>query len=175
MREGLALRMRRRLSVEMAGSPKFPQKPLPSRTCSYDPGRIGRNSPWRSARRGHGDGNVRDFFDCSFEAQSHGLTTRCLRFAVPVARRDARLASGCAATLCRMGLAPTGSPNERFQLCVRITYHSPFASLLGAIPLKRSINSLCGALMPCAGAYLWAADLLVARPCEIRRARYAAC
>jgi hypothetical protein len=53
-----------------------------------------------------------------------------------VARRHARLASGCAATLCRVGLAPTGSPSERFQLRVRITYHPPLASLLGAIPFS---------------------------------------
>lgn len=38
--------MRRRCAVEMAGSPKFPQNPLSPRTCSFDPGRTGRNSPY---------------------------------------------------------------------------------------------------------------------------------
>ncbi len=65
-------------------------------------------------RRGHGEGNVRGFFDWTFEAQSHGSTTRCLRFAAAVTRRHARLASGCAATPCRAGLAPAGSPMKDF-------------------------------------------------------------
>ena len=76
-------------SMAMAGSPKFPQKPLPPRTCSFGPGRTGRNSPCRSARRGHGYGNGRGFFNWTFEAQSHGPTTRCLRFA-PMRCRPAR-------------------------------------------------------------------------------------
>ena len=59
------------------------------RACSFDPGRTGRNSPYRSDRRGHGYGNGRGFFDWTFGAQSHGSATRCLRFA-PARCRPAR-------------------------------------------------------------------------------------
>jgi len=71
---------------------------------------------------------------CTFEAQLHGLMACCLRFkATRLSRRDARLASDCAATLCRVGFAPTGFALKSFSY-VSVTWHSPFASLLGAIP-----------------------------------------
>ena len=90
--------------------------------------------PYRCAGHGHGDGNVHGFFE-----RLSRLNRMALRLAVyashrHVAVRHARLASGCVAALCRVGLAPTGSHKERFQLRERVTYHSPFASLLGAIP-----------------------------------------
>jgi hypothetical protein len=123
---GHALRLRRRLTVEMAGSPKFPQKPLPPRSCSFDPGRTGRNSPCRSDRRGHGYGNVRGFFD-DLSRLNRMARRLAVRLRSPqavyashrrVAARHARLASGCVAALCRAGLAPAGSHKERFQLRV---------------------------------------------------------
>ena len=51
----------------------------------------------------------------TFEAQSHGLMACCLRFKAPrLSRHDARLASDCAATLCRVGFAPTGFALKSF-------------------------------------------------------------
>ena len=71
--------------------------------------------PCRSARRGHGSGNVRGSLDCAFEAQSHGLMARRLCFAGPGRPGPTQeLASDCAATLCRVGFAPTGFALKSF-------------------------------------------------------------
>ena len=52
---------------------------------------------------------------CYFEAQSHGLRVRCLRFAAAVADVHARLASGWWPTLAGRGSNPQG-PIVRFPL-----------------------------------------------------------
>ena len=90
----------------MAGSPKFPQNPLSLCTCSYDPGRTGRDFAFTSRRHGPGYGNVQGFFNWTFEAQSHGLTTGCLRFAVAVFRPRRKTRLRLLARLCRAGFAP---------------------------------------------------------------------
>ena len=94
------------LSVEMAGSPKFPQNPLSLCTCSYDPGRTGRDFAFTSRRHGPGYGNAQGFFEYPFEAQSHGLTTGCLRFAAAVFRPRRKTRLRLLARLCRAGFAP---------------------------------------------------------------------
>lgn len=89
---------------------------LPSRTCSFDPGQTARNLPWRSdtARpriperpwlcRWTFRGSIAWLGGSLSTLQSAGLP-----------RRDARLASGCAATLCRVGFAPTGPALKSFR------------------------------------------------------------
>jgi len=59
-----------------------------------------------SRRRGPGYGNVQGFFNWTFEAQSHGLTTGCLRFAVAVFRPRRKTRLRLLARLCRAGFAP---------------------------------------------------------------------
>lgn len=68
-----------------------------------------------------------------FEAQSHGFTTRCLRFARPVARSHARLASG-------RSLAFSGGESnpldrgERFQVALHLPSSFPEFALSQAGP-----------------------------------------
>ena len=51
----------------------------------------------------------------NFRGSVAWLTVRCLRFKAPrLSRHDARLASDCAATLCRVGFAPTGFALKSF-------------------------------------------------------------
>jgi hypothetical protein len=95
--------------MEMSGSPKFPRKPFavplmllrprtdrPELTLTLRPTRPRvRERPWLSR--------------WAFEAQSHGLTTRCLRFKAPGcpgAMQDSL--HTCAATLWWAGAAPAG-------------------------------------------------------------------
>jgi hypothetical protein len=59
------------------------QSPLPSRSCSFDPGETGWNSPCRSNPAWPRFGERPWLSRWTFEAQSHGLMARCLRFAVP--------------------------------------------------------------------------------------------
>ena len=61
-----------------------------------------------SRRHGPGNGNVQGFFNCTFEAQSHGLATDCLRFAVPVARQRRKTRLRLLAKLYRAGFGPAG-------------------------------------------------------------------
>jgi hypothetical protein len=77
------------------GSPRFLKNPCVPTPCSSTPA-----GPTRQAlrRRQRGPRAVHDegsHDNHSFGAQSHGLGTRCLRFAVGVASPHARLASGC--------------------------------------------------------------------------------
>ena len=57
-----------------------------------------------------------------------------------VTDRHARLACGCWLSSAARDSHPPG-PTERFQLCVRFTYHPPLASLLGAIPFSSAERS----------------------------------
>ena len=82
------------MSVETAGSLRFPSHPRVPRPV-LDPGR----TEWReaiaraSARPPLVSTTVAPASE-DFGARSHGMGTRCLRFAVAVARHHARLASG---------------------------------------------------------------------------------
>jgi hypothetical protein len=51
----------------------------------------------------------------NFGARSHGIGTRCLRFAVRLTPPHARLASGCAATLYQTGLSTRRVPTKGFR------------------------------------------------------------
>ena len=84
------------VSVETAGSLRFPSDPHVPAPCSRTPvgprcakplRRLGAAPAWVN------NGGSRD--DGDFGARSHGIGTRCLRFAVEVAFPRARLASGC--------------------------------------------------------------------------------
>ena len=83
------------IDVETAGRPKFLGNPDVPAPCSQTPARptlpghtVGRHGPTHSVPRGLSTrGN--------FGAQSHGMGTRCLRFAVRITPPHARLASGC--------------------------------------------------------------------------------
>ena len=82
--------------METAGRPKFLGNPDVPAPCSWTPARptlpqaitVGRHGPTRIQLRGLSTrGN--------FGARSHGIGTRCLRFAVRLTPPHARLASGC--------------------------------------------------------------------------------
>ena len=75
---------------------QVPEQPSCPRALFLDPGRT-------DARHGHDGVSARPPLVSTtvapaskdFGARSHGIGTRCLRFAVEVARHHARLASGC--------------------------------------------------------------------------------
>jgi hypothetical protein len=79
---------------------------------------VPQRGPWYFQSRGS--------HERSFEAQSHGFRTRCLRFAGGVATADARLAPGRWSGATGRAFHPQGSA-ERFQSCV-LTSHPPFPS-----------------------------------------------
>ena len=60
-------------------------------------------------------------------ARSHGIDTRCLRFAVRLTPPHARLASGCPARLYQAGLATRRAPTKGFRDASYIA--SPFPKL----------------------------------------------
>src|SRR5712692_1136946 len=117
--------------METTGPPKFlgnPRVPMP---CSQTP--AGPHAPGHSARQHgpryvNGEGNPRQV---PFGAQSHGLGTRCLRFAAPVtgAPRQTRFRS--LARVSRMGLVTHRVPQRGF----RSNPYTPssFPKLLGAM------------------------------------------
>jgi len=70
-----------------------------------------------SRRHGPGNGNVQGFFNCTFEAQSHGLATDCLRFAVPVARQRRKTRLRLLAKLYRAGFGPAEFYREVSVMC----------------------------------------------------------
>ena len=83
------------VTTEMAGSLRFPSDPHAPAPCSRTP--VGPMHARPSRRLGAApacvyNGGSRNEY---FEAQSHGIRTRCLRFAVKVSFPHARLASGC--------------------------------------------------------------------------------
>jgi hypothetical protein len=93
----------------------------PRRARHYQAITVGRHGPTRSVRRGLSTrGN--------FGAQSHGISTSCLRFAPWVAPKDARLASGCWPALPDGIGYPQGS-YERFLRCC-LHHFPPFSSFL---------------------------------------------
>ena len=63
----------------------------------------------------------------SFEAQSHGPHTRCLRFAGRITPPPRKTRFRLSATLCRTGCFLLQGPNERFQPCLT-TSPPPFPS-----------------------------------------------
>ncbi len=120
-----ATRCAARFAVEMAESPKFPHKPWPPRSCSFEdrtdrpelaltlrPTRPRvREQPWLSR--------------WTFEAQSHGLTTRCLRFKAPGCPGTMQDSlHTCAATLWWAGFAPAGSAMKGFSY---VSVHMAFS------------------------------------------------
>jgi hypothetical protein len=83
------------MSVETAGSLRFPSDPHVPAPCSWTP--VGPRAPSHygaSARPPLVSTTVAPASE-DFGARSHGIGTRCLRFAVEVTRHRARLASGC--------------------------------------------------------------------------------
>jgi hypothetical protein len=104
------------VTTEMAGSLRFPSDPHAPAPCSRTP--VGPMHARPSRRLGTApacvyNGGSRNEY---FEAQSHGIGTRCLRFAVKVAFPHARLASGCWPSFAgRDSFNPQGC-DERF-LC----------------------------------------------------------
>jgi len=72
---------------------KFPGSPSVPLPCSQDPGRTvasGHTTQRRGPRYSDDEGS---HDDAAFGAQSHGFSTRCLRFAPRLSPSDARLAS----------------------------------------------------------------------------------
>ena len=112
-----ATRSAAELSVEMTGSPKFPQNPLSLCTCSYDPGRTGQDSPHRPADTAP----ETETSKASSIALSrlNRMAWRLTVYASPcrLPGNDARLACGCWLSFTARDSDPQGS-EERFQLCV---------------------------------------------------------
>ena len=122
---------------------KWPELPssrrtlLSPRTCSFDPGRTGRNSPCAPhptrPRLRERPGLLRGFFRGSIAWLDDSLSTlRSMRLPAP----HARLASGCWLSFAVRDLHPQGS-TQRFQSCFSFTSLPPLASLLGAIPFNQ--------------------------------------
>jgi hypothetical protein len=95
--------------METPGRPKFLGNPDVPAPCSSTPARptlpqastVGRHGPTHRLPRGLSTrGN--------FGAQSHGIGTRCLRFAVRITPPHARLASGCGPRSTRRDWLPAG-------------------------------------------------------------------
>jgi hypothetical protein len=94
--------------TETAGRPKFLENPDVPAPCSQTPARpalpshtADRHGPTRTVRR-------RLSTKGTFGAQSHGIGTRCLRFAVRLTPPHARLASGCSPGSTRRDWLPAG-------------------------------------------------------------------
>ena len=109
-----------------SGPPKFLENPRVPMPCSSTPA-----GPTRQAlrRRRHGPRYVHDegsHDNATFEAQSHGLGTRCLRFVRCLAAPDARLASRCW-PLYGTGLATRRIPLKGFRTASYLS--SPFPKL----------------------------------------------
>src|SRR6202035_1177539 len=110
----------------------------PRRARRYQAGTVDRHGPTRIVRRGLSTrGN--------FGAPSHGISTRCLRFAPWVAPKDARLASGCWPGFARRDWLPV----EFLRMVSVMPYiTSPFPKLLGANDVPFSV--LTAPSLPCA-------------------------
>jgi hypothetical protein len=102
------------VSVETAGSPRFPGTPRVPWPCSSTPAGPGMPGPCGVPARPPPVTTAEAPARRYFEAQSHGLGTGCLRFAVGVTSPHARLASGCLPSSAgRDSCNPQGS-SERF-------------------------------------------------------------
>jgi len=75
----------------------------------------------------------------NFGAPSHGISTRCLRFAPWVAPKDARLASGCGPSSTRRDWLPAGFLRKVSELLQYISF--PFPKVLGANDVPLSAGS----------------------------------
>ena len=114
--------------METAGRPKFLGNPDVLMPCSLTPARptcqaitAGRHGPTHTVPRGLSTrGN--------FGARSHGISTRCLRFAVRLTPPHARLASGCGPRSTRRDWLPVEF--LRKVSVMLLTSLSPFRSFL---------------------------------------------
>lgn len=102
-------RLRRRgCSLRDDGLSQVPGVPLCAYAVLFDPGRFPRLAmvSWECCRRLIPE---RRLHRCeSFEALSHGLRTRCLRFVTPVARTPRKTRFWLVASLCQAGFRPAG-------------------------------------------------------------------
>ena len=98
-----------------SGPPKFLENPRVPMPCSSTPAGPTHQATVQWSRRGpryvHDEGSHDKL---TFEAPSHGLGTRCLRFVLAIAGHDARLASRCWPAL-RDGIGYPQDSIERFQ------------------------------------------------------------
>src|SRR5471032_1591458 len=110
---------------------KFPGSPSVPLPCSRDPGRTAA-SGHTTQRRGPRSSDSEGSHDqTAFGAQSHGFSTRCLRFAPRLSPSDARLASAVG-QLYGAGLQPAGLLRKVSSTFP--TSHSPLPDLLDATP-----------------------------------------
>jgi hypothetical protein len=112
-------------SVETTGSPTFLENPDCALALLFDPGRThasGHAMRRRGPRSVHHEGSrIR-----TFEAQSHGFGTGCLRFAGRVAPTPRKTRFRLLARLFRTGLATRRVPSKGFELYP--TSQPPFPS-----------------------------------------------
>ena len=117
----------RKLSVETAGSLRFPSHPRVPTPCSQTPVGPMHARPLRRlgaapASMHNGGSRNKD----GFGAQSHGIRTRCLRFAGRVAPPPRKTRFRLLAKLCRAGFVHPQGCDERFPSFESL---SPFSSL----------------------------------------------
>ncbi len=96
------------LSGEKGGPPRLLGNPCVDMPCSSTPAALPCQAMKQDCVAFQFLETVGDHEDQHFEAQSHGLSTRCLRFAAAVTRRHARLATGWWLTLTGWDLHPLG-------------------------------------------------------------------
>jgi hypothetical protein len=114
--------------------PSSRETPLPPRTCSFDPGRIKRNSPSRSIQLGCGSGNDRNFFDglSRLNHMAQRLAVYASQQRVAPLPRKTRLR--LSARLCRAGFAPAGFHRE-----VSAMFSASHRFLLSRVSLAQSL------------------------------------
>ena len=103
------------IEKETVRSPKFMENPIVPAPCSWTPARptyqvttVGRRGPTYIQPR-------RLSTSRNFGARSHGIGTRCLRFAVRLTPPHARLASGCLPGSTRRDLLTRRVPTKGFR------------------------------------------------------------
>ena len=117
-------------SVETAGSPTFLGNPHCALALLYDPGGTGASGPCDAPARPPLCPRRRLPRLASFEAQSHGFGTGCLRFAGRVAPTPRKTRFRLLARLFRTGLVTRRVPSKGFE--VYPTSQPPFPSFHGA-------------------------------------------
>jgi len=114
--------------MEASRTSQVPGEPSCPYALFFDPGRTGHTRPIAVCRRGlrcvHDEGSRNR---STFEAQSHGLGTRCLRFARWVAPRRRKTRFRLLAKLYRTGLVTRRVPMKGFKVASYIS--SPFPKL----------------------------------------------
>jgi hypothetical protein len=124
--------------AEMTGPPRFLGRSSWTYAVLFDPGRARCVRPIRRESAVAPKGNKDDPGETSsFEAPSHGLSPRCLRFAGALTRRPRKTRLRLVASLYHAGFAPAGSPTEGFPSVRNYSHRFLLPQALpGALPVR---------------------------------------